>query len=226
MQSFIVITTATGAKLNINYKDHVYTPTLTNEIADVTAPTRAPKRFASNDKPDILRLDVVGESGQNDRLFLLVREDFSTGFDNGYDGRKMFGVAAAPQLFALSEVGEMSVDCVADAEGTLLGFVPGEDNLYRIFFTYDGQKTLYLNDLQERVSTLIDDDNHYDFTTTEGDVENRFEISEHPLSHITTGVDNTSADNRLSDVKKVLINNQLYIIRGGNIFSATGALVK
>ena len=226
MQAFSVLATGAGAKLTLNYNTMVLGPAKDSALAEITVATRAPKRMTASNKPDIMRLQVTDMSGNSDIVYLLMREDFTTGFDNGYDGRKMFGVDGIPQLFAFSEDGNMSISCLPDVEGTALGFKPGEDNTYQFFFAYDGEQTLYLNDLQARASTRISDESTYTFSATEEDDVNRFFISSTPIAQVTTANETSEHNNKNAVIRKVLINNHLYIIRGNAIYSVTGKAVK
>jgi hypothetical protein len=93
----------------------------------------------------------------------------------------------------------MSVNCVPDEEGAVLGFRKGSaDNVYTFSFTYNGEKMLYLNDTKEQLSTLISDDAEYMFVSETGDTEARFIISETPYNApaVTTGFDGINAEQK------------------------------
>ena len=122
----------------------------------------------------------------------------------------------------------MAIHCTPAVDGTILGFKPGQDASYTFSFIYDGDETLYLNDLKTETSTLIREGNTYNFTYEDGDAVNRFMISATPFAKTTpTGVDKVQGDKVQSDkVRKVLIDDHLYIIRAGKVFDATGAMVK
>jgi len=157
-------------------------------------------------------------------LYLLENEDFQTGFENGWDGRKLFGEGAAPQLYALTPDGMMTINCVPTWEGAVLGFRKGtEDNAYAFTFDYEGEGTWYLNDLKEEASTLISSENTYTFTTAANDSELRFVISATPLLNTPTGVNNAAVGN---EVYKIIHNDHVYIIRQGRIFDVTGVMVR
>ncbi len=227
MQAFSVYAKSTGATFNLDYERMVYNP-LKNRVTGI-APMRAPsnKAAANDNAPDVMKIMVECEHGA-DKLFMLTREDFNAGFDNGWDARKMFGESFAPQLYAFTPDGNMSVNCVPDEEGAVLGFRKGSaDNVYTISFTYNGEKMLYLNDTKEQLSTLINDDAEYTFVSETGDTEARFIISETPYNApaVTTGFDGINAEQK-AKVHKVLINDHIYIIRGGRMYDATGKMLK
>ena len=227
MQAFSVFATGAGAKLNLDYATMVLEPAKSASKADLTAATRAPNRRMDDvNKPEIMRLQVTGAGGYGDLVYMLMRSDFTTEFENGYDGRKMMGDGAAPQMYAISDAGNMSINCVADADGTVIGFQPGEDTQYTFTFAYDGDEDMYLNDIKKNKSVQIREDRTYMFTADEGDEINRFIISATPFNspEIATGVTDLDAD--APKVQKIIYNDKLYIIRGGKVFSADGQLVK
>ena len=228
MQAFLVVATAANPKVTLNYSTMVLTPLQSMANAKATAGNRAPRRNVElNDaKPDIMRLHVAGMSGGTDIVYLLMREDFTTDFDNGYDGRKMLGDDANPQLYALSDAGDMAISCIPDAEGTVLAFRRGTDTDYRITFAYDGWEVLYLNDLKTNESVIISELNDYRFTATEDEPVNRFVISATPIHYVPTDIDNSGAISTALKAKKVIINDHLYIIKGNNTFSVTGVMMK
>lgn len=225
MQAFSVFAKTTGASLTLDYDRIVYNPLL--ERSTAIEPMRAPRRERTeqtSDDPQIMRIRVEGTQGA-DQIHLLLREDFNAGFDNGWDARKMFGESYAPQLYSITDDGNMAVNCIQEAEGTVLGFRKGsEDSVYTFRFEYDGIETLYLNDLATETSTLIDAETTYTFTATENDTEARFVISASPINNAPTGVDHIG--NGASNVHKLMINGVLYIIRGGRIYNVNGAVVK
>ena len=227
MQAFSVYATGADAELVLDYKAMVLEPAKAAAKADLTAATRTPRRSTARDtnKPDIMRLRVSAESGYADVIHVLMREDFTTGFENGYDGRKMMGNEEAPQMYAISEAGNMTINCVAEAEGTVIGFKAGEDSLYTFTFSYDGDETYYLNDIKEQKSTLIDAENVYVFTIEKGDDEHRFYISRTPHGNpgTATGVSNTEA---MPKVQKFIYQDKLYILRNGVLYDATGKVVR
>ncbi|MBR1786299.1 MAG: fibronectin type III domain-containing protein [Paludibacteraceae bacterium] len=225
MQAFSVFATDESASLTLDYEQMVFEPLKSMEITTATTPLRAPRQ--EENKPDILKITVADKDGNTDKLYLLVREDFTSDFDNGYDGRKMFGDPSNPQLYALTDAGMMSIVCDNKAEGTLIGFRPNESDTYTISFDYDGSETLYLNDMVSNISTLINNQNEYIFSPAESDLPVRFVISQKTENEALTGIDQNAFNNMPSgEVRKVLINGVLYIIKGKNVYHITGVRVK
>ena len=186
----------------------------------------APKRTqATENDPVVMKIWANG-SVYNDRLILLERSDFSTGFDNGWDGKKMSFGTYAPSVYMYNADNKAeSVSAISDLEGTVVSFRAGkEDSQYTFTFEYEGEGEWYLNDLKEEQSTLISTENTYAFTADENeDAEARFVISKTPIKKITTGVDVGESG---VNARKQIINGTLYIVRDGRIYNAEGAVVK
>jgi len=226
MQSFSVFTTGSGASVTLDYNKIVYAPA----VAGTATPTAnyAPRRAgASEDEADKMRLFVRTKDGYGDMLYMWEREDFAEGFENGWDGRKLFGESYAPQLYAITPDGEMAVNCVPTFEGTVLGFRKGtDDNVYTFTFEYDGENTWYLNDIKEQTSTLISSENSYMFIAYDDDMTARFIISRTPIHYMPTGVEQSAISGQQSDVRKMVIDDHVFIIRNGQMYDVTGVIVK
>lgn len=214
---------ASSATLTIDYDKCVRG----SESKNYTEPLRSPGHRAagkSNSDIEALRLAVSDAKGIA-YIYLLEGEQFTEGYDNGweleYKPNSKYG-----KLYAISpEQGDMMALARPSLEGTMVGFQPGESSEYTITFNEtDGY--YYLNDLKMEQSTLIQAGESYTFSVEEGESANRFLISSVPFDKpgIVTGVTNPNAE--APKAQKVIYNDKLYIIRGGKVFSADGQLVK
>jgi hypothetical protein len=206
----------------------------TRDRAIVAGPMHAPRKGAGVDaqeeeteKPTVLKLWANGAL-YSDRVVLLEREDFSLGFDNGWDGKKLSFGEVGPSVYVITPLGEPeAVSAVPNLEGTVVGFRAGTNNTCTMTFEYDGGEMLYLNDLQAQQSTQIDSENTYTFSTAAGDNEARFIISATPIAQTPTGVEMVTGDGLpVMGARKVLMADKIYIIRSGRIYSIDGQLVK
>ena len=219
MQAFCIKANA-ETTLTLNYKDHVRS----TASAQLNQYLRAPKRRseAETDGIDLIRIRVADSKTHTD-LYLFEGEPFSEEFDNGWEAKYMSGDGRSAKLYAESTIGQLAVAAQPEYEGTVLGFAPGQETEYT--FTFSGpNKDYYLNDLKLKKSTLISEDESYYFTFEEGDT-NRFYISKTRIDApaITTGTENTGDG---AKAKKVIVNDKLYIILNGRVFSAEGIMVK
>ena len=217
MQGFCIIANS-ETTLTLNYNDHVR-----STASDKLTPyLRAPKREASHEGIDLIRIRVADSQTHTD-LYLFEGESFSEEFDNGWEAKYMSGDGRSANLYAETAIGPMAVVAQPEYEGTVLGFAPGKETEYT--FTFSGpNKEYYLNDLKEKKSTLISEDESYMFTFEEGDT-NRFYISKTPINapSVATGTENTGDGVK---ARKVLVNDKLYIILNGRVYSAEGVMVK
>lgn len=221
MQSFSVYTSGESASVTLDYNKLVYTPAVngTTPVAN-----RAPQRRTLGEETDKLHLYAYGESGYGDMVYLLAREDFANGFENGFDGRKVFGETVAPQMYAMTMDGNMAINCVPTMEGTVLGFRKGSgDSEYTFSFEYEGAETLYLNDLKAQTSTLIGAESSYTFTAAADDDEARFIISATPIGQMPTEVERQKSK---VERQKIIIHGNLFIIRDGRMYHVMGTEVR
>lgn len=229
MQGFYVDNTSgSAATITLKYNELVR-PYVDRSI--IAGPMHAPKKGVlenaqEDNRPVVLKLWANGAL-YSDRAVLLERSDFSTGFDNGWDGKKLSFGEVGPSVYVINTLGEPeAVSAIPDLEGTVVGFRAGTNNTCTMSFEYNGEDTFYLNDLQAQQSTQIASENSYTFTCTAGDNEARFVISATPISKTPTDVEPLTAHPSPLTVTKVLLNNHIYIIRDGRMFSMDGTLVK
>lgn len=188
---------------------------------DMNAKLRAPKRNVAHEGIDLTRIRVADSKTHTD-LYLFEGDQFSDEFDNGWEAEFMSGDGRSAQLYAQTELGKMAVIALPEIEGTVLGFVPGQESVYTFHFT-GANNGYYLNDLKLLQSTPIDETSTYTFTYEEGDT-NRFIISSTPINKIVTGNENVGAE--AAKVRKLILNDKVYIIRSGRMYSVDGQMVK
>lgn len=220
MQGFFVKTTpGEDAELKLVYNRTVYDATY---FKTSTQPMRAPRRVKT-EGPIVMRLMVSGAASGGDQVHLLARSDFSEQFEDGWDGRKLEGDAVAPKLAVVKEAGEMAVAAIPTAEERFLSFRAGEDTEYTFSFAYEGE-TLYLYDVLTQEATLIRTGNTYTFSADNKTAINRFMITAHPPK-LPTGVENTEYGAQNAEVKKLIIEDHVYILRGNGVYDVTGRRV-
>ena len=215
-----------GGTLNLSYSKHVR-PSGGNSV--VNGPMHAPKRVADEiNRPAVLKMKVSG-SQYDDRLILLEREDFTTGYDAGWDGDKMGDVATSPRITTTREDGTAdAVAALPDLEGTLINFrAASTDDQYTLYFDYETEdaEPLYLLDLTNNAYTRVETGSSYTFFTTDKADHKRFALTRYRAPQITTGVEDTSEDNGQGKAVKFIENDKLYILRNGVLYDGTGKKV-
>ena len=223
LQAFTV-TNASGsdATLTLDYDRHVRPARSTDKVN--AGPMHARQRDTDDNEPTVLKIWASG-SHFDDRLVLIERSDFSTGYDSGWDGEKIMIGGAGPEIYSLMENGNMeSVSAIDDLEGTIVGFRAGEDNEYTFRFEYsDEADDIYLLDTDERIYIHILTGNTYTFTTNDKVAHNRFIIT-HKAPYIPTGCDNTGAEG--PKAKKFIADDKVYILLNGVLYDLMGKVVK
>ena len=213
--------------LSLNYSKHVR-PSGGNSV--VNGAMHAPKRVADEtDRPAVLKMKVSG-SQYDDRLILLEREDFTTGYDAGWDGDKMGDVATSPRITTTREDGTAdAVAALPDLEGTLINFrAASTDDQYTLYFDYETEdaEPLYLLDLTNNAYTRVETGGNYTFFTTDKADHKRFALTRYRAPQITTGVEDASEDNGQGKAVKFIENDKLYILRNGVLYDGTGKRAK
>lgn len=213
MQAFDVLTT-TETSLYLDYNRLVR-----SNSTDINKPLYAPKRTAGKQGQVAMMHITVADNRTHTSLYLLEDEAFSDRFDNGWEAEFMSGDGRSASLYAISPLGNMAVLALSDIDGTTLGFEPGRENQYTFSFRYTG-RMLYLNDIQQRKSTLITDWNTYTFLAGENDMPNRFYISSTPIEAQTpTNLADISVQNGI-----LQINNPAGENLSIGIYDAAGRL--
>ena len=224
MQGFFVKNTSgSDGVLHLDYDRHVRPSTNRNILSgEMHAPRRA---NAQSDEPAVLKIKVSGEN-YDDKLLLLAREDFSMGFDNGWDGDKWDGNESALYIYTKDEAGtENSVSAIPEMEGTVIGFRAGEDDAYTLHFEYlNSAEELYLFDTETNAYTKIMTGATYRFFTEDKEKHERFIITR-KSPQIATDVDEVDSGKR-REVRKLLIEDKMYILVNGMLYDATGKVVK
>ena len=225
MQGFYVVGGTLEGSIHLDY-DRLVRPQKTGQNI-VSGPMHVRRRAAAADgEPNVLKL-FVGGNRYDDRLILLEREDFTNGFDDGWDGDKWSGNSVAPALWTLrNDNTHEAVSAIPDFEGTIIGFQAGEDDEYTFRFDYSGEAdAIYLLDTETKVYTRVLTGNTYTFTTADNAEHQRFVLTR-KAPQVATGVEPTSDSSLKGRAKKLLIEDKLYILLNGMLYDATGKVVK
>ena len=224
---FVKNTSSSEGTLHLDYDKHVRGSSRAGRLSEeMHAPAR--RTALSSDEPTVLKIKVSGEK-YDDKLLLLEREDFTEGFDNGWDGDKWDGNESALYIYTTDSEGtENSVSAVPELEGTIIGFRAGEeDDAYTLNFEYlNSDEPLYLYDSENSTYTRIMTGVTYRFFTTDKSKHARFIITR-KSPQIATGVGEVPSDEvRSTKAKKLFLDNKLFILRNGMLYDATGKIVK
>lgn len=116
-----------------------------------------------------------------DRMWIFSSQEFTRGFDNGSDGRKIMGSVLNPQIYAIEQKEFYQVNAVDDMNNTLIGFKAGRADEYTLRFTHENthmryQRILLHDMLTRQLVDVTRDGSTYSFTATDTDQKERFRI--------------------------------------------------
>lgn len=157
-------------------------------------------------------------------------EQITTEFDFNQDLSKEFNYGRS-DIYTLIGYEKAAANSLPLSEQTTL--IP-----LGLSIEYNGDYTIAMPGRMENIGvTLIDTESNtrtnlsagmeYTLTLNKGDYNNRFFIEISPIQQTPTDIEYVTGDSNSQDsVRKVLIDNILYIVRDGQIFDARGARVQ
>lgn len=202
----------------------------TVEATPVGGASPAPYRRAPKTEDDTKFVVELTQNGQlADRMIVQTAEEKENCYVIGQDLAK-FGVSTkVAQMWINRYDAKLCVNTVAPVNGTAeypLGiFAPaaGEYTIHHTPYTSDSDYTLYLTYNGEAIWNLSD--GAYVLNLNKGtDANYGLRVSAR-APQVVTGVDEAIVDAQ-GDTQKVLINNQVFIIRGEKVYTVTGAKVE
>jgi hypothetical protein len=224
MQGFCVHATGNDAQVKIDYSKLVWKG---DYEENGNAPLHIAPRNSINSAAQVQSLCVsLYADGLFDNLYILENEQYVPEYENGYDAPKM--MSGELNIFSVAEDEQLAVDATNSIIGTRIGVRTGEETEYIISFSYlNSENPLALLDMETEQITEITEWTEYSFSAAPNTViTDRFMIIEGDGSHmptITTDVDEVESDVK---VFKFIKDNQLFILKNGVLYNASGILVR
>lgn len=224
MQGFFVKANTPGAAatMTINYAKAVQN---LNQKTKVTSPRFAPAR-QKQQEVNVTTVTLVGETA-GDRLYILTgKDEFTNGFDNGWDGRKLVSIAqGVPYLAVNTQSGRMHISAQPQLLGTTLSFRAGADEFYDLIITTPEQG-LMLKDMELNVTIPLQDTTIYSFYSSNANITSRFSIVQR--TDIATDIELESGNliNAFVSDNDIVITNFTGEPIDGGIYDMTGKLIK
>ncbi len=184
-------------------------------------PYKKPRLANSEKTYEEMKFYVKGNDGFYADVRILQNEDYTLGFDNGYDGRKLRGDAAIPYLAAASEAGDMAILATPQFEGTYLNFQQGTGETYTLSFTYAGEDTYKLEDIIAQEVVEICTGQTYTFTPSADDNYRFRIIQEQKAPDTTTDISNVWVSNG-----NVYLTNPLGLPTTVTIYTVQGQMIE
>lgn len=130
----------------------------------------------------------IKSENSSDKMWLFSDDSYTRGFDNGFDGRKIEGIALNPQIYAVEMDGNYQINAVDNFHNTQLAFRAGQDTEYKLEFTHTNIDAkygkLFLHDMvTNKVTDITESGSFYSFTSVSTpSAVNRFRIVTQPVS--------------------------------------------
>lgn len=220
MQGFFV-KAKQACNFTFNYENVVWKATYEDESENT--PMRTPKRSGASEK-QVVSVSLEANN-QHDKLLLIEDEDYLPEFENGYDAHIM--PVGGFNIFTVEgENDYLAIDATNSIIGTRVGVRTGEETAYTMTFNHvDSEDELALYDSETEQTIDINEGTQYTFfAESNAMITERFEIvARVDAPAITTGVDNVENG---AKVHKFIKDNQLFILKNGVLYNATGAVVR
>ncbi len=222
MQGFCVHATGENATVTFDYSKLVWTGDYNK---NGNTPLRTPARAVLDDEPLNSLCITLYADGMIDNLYLLESENNVPTYENGQDARKMMG--GGLNIFSIIDADTLAVDATNNFIGTRVGVRTGDTIAYVMTFSHlRSDKELLLLDNETEQTIAISEGTEYPFFAQPNSViTDRFMILGHAKTpEVTTAIEE-AADNDGTKVHKFIKDNQLYILKNGVLYNATGARV-
>lgn len=212
------------------------TVTVNPSSAEPISPKAAPARRAAKatDKEylslsDYYHVSIASESIKGGSVYVLPEEDKEDQYVIGHDLSKFGMSTKKPQIWVkrydvnlglnttapINDVAEFPVNLYAPASGEYtLSLAAQPDDDYIVYLTLNGEAIWNLSDGAYTLSLAAGTNKSYGLR-----------LSANKAPEVATGMDEAIIDAQ-GETKKVLINNQVFIIRGEKVYTIDGQMVK
>ena len=193
----------------------------------VYAPARTEAK--RTDKPIAVTLS---NENQSDRMYITASEDAKSEYQIGCDLQKMFATNTpqAPMIYSVNyggiKLAAEEAPMVNDKASYALSLYAPADGTYRIETpTESDNADLYLTKDGHVIWNLSM--NGYEVELTKGTTEGYGLLLVRKAPSVATGVDEVeSQESKAESAEKVIIDEHVYILRGGQMYDVTGKAVK
>ncbi len=220
MQGFCIKTEKEGT-VTLNYERLVWNG---NYSEHPNTPLRTPKKAVNLSTLGSLCV-TISANGWSDNLYMLESDSYDKAFEAGYDATKMN--SGEFNVFAVEGESRLAVDATDNIIGTYVGVRTGEETTYTLSFSHlMTNNELFLLDKETNEIVDIYDGVEYTFyAEPNSEITDRFQIlGREKTPEVTTAIEE-AADNDGTKVHKFIKDNQLYILKNGVLYNATGARV-
>ena len=226
MQGFFVRTTEAGKSLKLDYNKLIWNADYSkrgNEKLRVQG--RASEENTEETEEELggaMKISLYSDIAV-DHMYLLESDDYSKGYENGYDGRKM--MAGELNVYAVEGEEALAVDATNDLEGTIIGVRTGSSDAYTLAFSrVQNVENLFLLDSENGQTMRIEEGATYTFyAAPDCDIDSRFEIIGLGGQGVFTNIGN---DKNETKAVKYIKDNTMYILKNGVKYTSLGQKVE
>lgn len=219
MQGFFVKAKGDGAKVNLDYSKLVWGVDY-SDLRD-TKPLRAPERMTESSTIGALKITIAANE-LVDHAYLLESDQYDTAYENGYDALKM--QSGDINIFTVEGNEQLAVDATNSIAGTRIGVRTGDTTAYVMTFTHLNGEPLALYDSETGLTWDIEEGTEYTFyAAPNSEIVNRFQIVKR--ANDPTGTADIDETNSVR-AHKFIKDGQLFILKNGVLYTATGAVVR
>ena len=206
-----------------------------DEAANSDLPIYAPKRRAEANKPTVKTGIILSDGVKSDKTTFLVSDKYSAAeYEINADLEKLFGNGYTLATYSISSETRLAYNALSNADAANIipiGYrAPAEGE-----YTFSINPRYAENGAFESVN-LIDYETgivtdllkfSYTFSTDRTQNDSRFALNVVKQKETPTGIENgVNGVNGANGVRKLLLDGKVYIIRGGQMYDATGRMVK
>lgn len=227
MQGFGIYASEDGGQIRLDYTKLVWN-------ADYAAHPNKPLRVAqiheegadSIDNAEItgaLKMTISAE-GRSDKCYLIESDRYDSFYEAGYDASKK--MSGRLNIFTVADDDKLlAVNATNSIDGTRIGVRTGEEMTYTMTFSHiNSEENWMLWDKEAGFKMLLSEDVEYTFNAApNSEITERFQIIAADIPAIATGVDEVESE---VHVQKFIKDNQLYILKDGVLYNASGAVVR
>jgi hypothetical protein len=202
----------------------------TEQAANSNMPIYAPKREKAA-MPVVKTGIVLSDGEKSDKTTFLISDKYSSDYEIGADLEKMFGNGFTLSTYSVTNGTNLAFNALStyEAEQAIpVGVrIPAEgEYTFSLNSRYAGANITRLDLIDYEageVTNLLQA--NYTFTAPRGQNDSRFAINVTKAPQISTDVESTEHGIQGTDIRKVIIDDKLFIIRDGLMYDATGKRV-
>ena len=217
MQGFCVRATGEDAKIKLDYNKLVWE-------GKYAVNSNTPLRVIAAETELTGALQVTLRTGEwSDHMYMMESENFDYVYEDGFDAHKVMN--GMLNVFAVEDEDYLAVNATNSIDGTHIGVRTGEEMTYTMTFSHiNSEENWMLWDKEAGFKMLLSEDVEYTFNAApNSEITERFQIIAADIPAIATGVDKVESE---VHVQKFIKDNQLYILKDGVLYNASGAVVR